>query len=201
MNFSISYIKWRLFEAPTHFLAWDPENWTIALVASTFKPNDDFGHHEKFNGALHRAHTSELQLRLSPTKLIWASNSLAIGRSKLSPHDWEWWNQKISMVLIFCLQMLYNWFYTHQMTSFLSFWDWMEISFRIDLRLNQMKTWISCFLPNFHLHDGIIKIFFEWDKFQLKNKFKLRIKNMININTNVKYSILPKMMLIEITIL
>jgi hypothetical protein len=97
VNYSISSIEWSLFEVPTHFLARDPEIWTIAFVASTFLPNVDIGPVEKFNGALHRAFTSEMQLRLSLAKLIWASNSFLILRSKLSPHDWESWNQKNSM--------------------------------------------------------------------------------------------------------
>jgi hypothetical protein len=54
VNYSGSSIEWSLFEVPTHFLARDPEIWTIALVASTFKPNVDIGPHQKFNGALNR---------------------------------------------------------------------------------------------------------------------------------------------------
>ena len=40
VNYSRTSIEWRLFEALTHFLAWDPKIWTIALVASTFKISD-----------------------------------------------------------------------------------------------------------------------------------------------------------------
>ncbi len=90
---SSSSIEWSLFEVLSHFLAQDLEIWTIALVASTFSPNVDIGPHEKFIAAIYRTHTSELQLRLSPAKLIWAFNSLASRRSQLSPHDWESWNQ------------------------------------------------------------------------------------------------------------
>ncbi len=142
VNYSISSIEWSLFDVLTRFLARDPEIWTIVLVASTFKSFVDFGPHQKFNGALHRGNAHYLQLRLSWTKLIWASNSLPILRSKLSPHDWEWWNQKISMMLIFCLQMLYNWFILirwPKICSFLSFWDFLSESIWDYIK---RKTWI-----------------------------------------------------------
>jgi hypothetical protein len=102
VNYSTSSIEWSLFEVLTHFLARDPEIWTIALVASTFLPNVDIGPLEQFNGVFHRAFTSELQLRLSLAKLIWASNSFLILRSKPSPHDWESWNQEVQC----------SWFFT-----------------------------------------------------------------------------------------
>ncbi len=139
VNFSSSFIEWSLFEVPTHFLSQVPEIWTIDLVASTFKPNVDIRPHEKFNGALNRAYTHEMHLRLVPTKLIWASNSLPIGRSKLSSHDWNSSNQKIQ-------------------------WRWFSFPSEL-LFIQYIWTFFFCFYGNLNSFEK--KRWFPWKKFKM----------------------------------
>jgi hypothetical protein len=116
------------------------------LVKFQYQKSSEKNHQK--SKALHRAHTSELQLRLSLTKLIWASNSFLWEIQTFT--SWlRLWNQKFNAVGFFLLYYDLSLALSLQMIKNMQIW--LVLRFHGNLMQNQFKINVSLFVTRLEL--------------------------------------------------